>query len=98
MGEQLLMLERANNEVKKRFSETNLKKEMDFLSIVGSYFCEEATVDFVQCHSGGGPQGEALKAFLMKLFPNDTTIILYDRPVKWVYGNPRIVKTKRYKK
>lgn len=50
--------------------------------------CKGGKITFVQCESGGGPEGEELKQWLQGFLGQDLDVTLYAGQVKWFYGEP----------
>jgi RHS repeat-associated protein len=59
----------ALSSARRQIAEKQIKREVDFLREASAYFCSKATVDFMQCSSGDGPDGQELLKFLKGILP-----------------------------
>ena len=90
-GEQISAddIRRINNtldEKRRKIYEQSIKNEQDFLNFVNGYLCKNAKVEFAQCQSGGGDNGEILKEYLKTIFSPDVILVLYNTNIKWSYS------------
>lgn len=69
-----------------KFYEQSIKNEQDFLNFVNGYLCKNAKVEFAECQSGGGDNGEILKEYLKTIFSPDVILVLYNTNIKWSYS------------
>ena len=60
----------------------------DFLRKIKGKLCENATIEFVQCNAGQGPQGDIIMRYLSSIFGPNVNIITYNVPVAWDSGIP----------
>ena len=59
---------------------------VSLLSTIKSRACREMTVEFANCLSGSGSAGRDLREELQAFFGTSTTVILYDREVKFYFN------------
>ena len=90
VGEQISSdtIQKINNTLDeniRKFNEQFIKNERDFLNFVNGYLCKNAKVEFAECQSGKGENGEILKEYLKNIFSPDIILILYNTNIKWSY-------------
>ena len=90
-GEQISAddIRRINNtldEKRRKIYEQSIKNEQDFLNFVNGYLRKNAKVEFAECQSGGGDNGEILKEYLKTIFSPDVILVLYNTNIKWSYS------------
>lgn len=88
----IMTIKYETNKRKKAAHKLRMQKEELFFKTISKYFCKGATIDFVQCESGYGPQGAALRKYLEEILPEGTNIKLYETNVAWSLGTPKCIK------
>lgn len=78
--------------IKNNYPEHLIANEKGFLKYVSGKMCKGGEIQFMQCMSGAGEDGERLEKWLKGIIGNDTKVVLFKTNVKWCYKKIVIAK------